>query len=71
MTNITTQGLLCWTPNITYYSSSCYEDYNKTHGGTNETFVNTTWVSVQAFENRQHNCFEIDFDKPFRCCTIE
>ena len=38
-------GLLCWTPNITYYNDTCHLNYNETHGGTIEKFVNATWVS--------------------------
>ena len=59
MENITTDGILCWTPNITEYNDTCHHDWQDKHEG-----ANTTWILINPFAASKSNEIITDLNDP-------
>jgi hypothetical protein len=59
MSNITTEGVLCWSPNITEYNDTCHHDWQDKHEG-----ANTTWILINPFAASKSNEIITDLNDP-------
>jgi len=59
MSNLTKEGLLCWSPNITHYNDTCHHAWEDTHEG-----ANTTWILINPFSAGKSNEIITDLNDP-------